>query len=422
MRVFGLVVVACSMLACASSDPAKGSAGSATQPASAQTPPPAAPVATPTAPKPVAPPPPVAQEGHDFTAEGKALFVVGACGAGTLPEGVPAAVHAKHCKRVNEVQAKYKAKWVALAKPFFSEKVPADLPKKVVYPFAGGDLSTALTVYPDADEITTMSLEPAGDPRTLAALTTTGKTKELTAALGTIQYELYFIYLMTFSNTMNMIDAMRQGSLPTQLVFGLSALHIHGYELVSLRYFSLDEEGAIHYLDDAAVASAPPVDVRSNRKNQIRNRVFANAEVQYRKPGGRTQIFRHIQVNLDNDHLKADPRVKKHLESKGKVAAMTKAASYLLSWDSFSTIRGYLMENAVWMVSDATGIPPQHGKPAGFSYETYGTFGESHMEAGRAVAVAWRREWESQPKRALSFRFGYPDKKWKHHLLIVKKG
>jgi hypothetical protein len=419
MRVFGLVVVACSMLACASSEPAK--------PAPAPTPaPPSAPVAVPTPGKPADPPavpapsPPVA-EGHDFTPEGKALFVVGACGAGTLPEGVSAAVHAKHCKAVNKVQESYKARWLTLAKPFFAEKVPADLPKKVVYPFAGGDLSTALTIYPDADEITTMSLEPAGDPRTLAMLASTGKTKELTAALKTIGYELYFIYLMTFSNTMNMIDAMRQGSLPTQLVFGLSALHIHGYELVGLRYFTLDDDGVIHYLDSAAVAAAPPVDVRSNRKNMARNRIFANAEVQYRKPGGRTQIFRHIQVNLKNDHLKADPRVMKHLEKKGKVAAMTKAASYLLSWDSFTTIRGYLMENAVWMVSDATGIPPQHGKPAGFSYETYGTFGESHMEAGKAVAVAWRREWASQPKRELKFRFGYPDKKWKDHLIIVKK-
>jgi len=420
MRVSGLVIAVCSIaMGCASSDPTTkpGSATTAQPPApvvvaAAPTPPPPAPVDEPS--------PPVA-EGHDFTAIGKDLFVVGACGEGAIPEGVPTAIHAKHCESVKKLQDNYKARWVSRARPFFAEHVPADVPKKVVYPFAGGDLSTALTVYPDADEITTMSLEPAGDPRTLAALTSTGKTKELTAALAKIRDELHIIYFMSFSDTMNLIDAMRQGSLPTQLVFGLSALRIHGYELVGLRYFKLDAEGAIQYLDDAAVAAAPAVDVRSNRQNQTRNRVFANAEIQYRKPGGRTQIYRHIQVNLDDAHLKSDPRVRKHLESKGTVAAMTKAASYLLSWDSFSTIRGYLTGHAVWMVSDATGIPPQVGKPAGFSYETYGSFIESHMEAGRSVAQTWRREWETQPRRVLKFRFGYPDKKWSHHLVIIKK-
>ncbi|MEJ7600685.1 MAG: hypothetical protein WKG01_22455 [Kofleriaceae bacterium] len=404
MRALGLVVVVWSAL---------GHAAPSSVPAPAPKP-----VANPVKPPPT---PSEVPEGHDFTAMGKALSVVGACSEGTVPPGIPAAVHAKHCKGVKEVQERYRKRWLSRAQPFFADKVPRDIPKKVVYPFAGGDLSTALTVYPDADEITTMSLEPAGDPRTLEALTAKGMTRELTAALATIRDELHFIYLMSFSNTMNLIDAMRQGSLPTQLVFGLSALHIHGYELVGLRYFKLDEAGTIHYLDDAAVAAAPPVDVRSNRKNAERNRLFANAEVQYRKPGGRIQVFRHIQVNLDDLHLNKDPRVKKHLESKGSVAAMTKAASYLLSWDSFSSIRSYLTQHAVWMVSDATGIPPKHGKSAGFTYETYGSFLESHMEAGRGVAAAWRQEWKAQPKRVLPFRFGYPDKKLSHHLVIIKK-
>ena len=45
--------------------------------------------------------------------------------------------------------------------------------------------------------------------------------------------------------------------VPTQLIFGLSALKLHGFELVGLRYFRLEDSGAIHYLDDAEVAAAP---------------------------------------------------------------------------------------------------------------------------------------------------------------------
>ena len=40
-------------------------------------------------------------------------------------------------------------------------------------------------------------------------------------------------------------------------------------------------------------------------------------------------------ANLDDEHLKKDRRrALEHLESKGSVAAMTKAASYLLSFDA----------------------------------------------------------------------------------------
>src|SRR5829696_1353735 len=213
---------------------------------------------------PALPPPPAAKQpmagapttaGHDFTAEGTALFIVGACGEGSSPEAevVPAARRKRHCDVVGAAQTQYGDRWVKKAREFFADAVPKDAPKRVVYPFAGGDLSTALTVYPDADEITTLSLEPAGDPRTIFTL----RGGELDSALAKVEYELKFLYKVNFSNTMNMIDAMRGGALPTQLIFGLSALKLHGYEVVALRYFKLDDQGAIKYLTDDDVKQAP---------------------------------------------------------------------------------------------------------------------------------------------------------------------
>ena len=352
--------------------------------------------------------------GHDFTPEAKALLAVGACGDGSAPASFDPKLLAGHCEVIKKAQDDYLAQWVRPAHSFFVEHVPSDVPRKAVYPFAGGDLSTALTVYPDADEITTISLEPAGDPRALSDL----KGGELDRALKKVENELKFLYRVNFSNTINMIDAMREGTLPTQLIFGLSALKIHGFDVVSLRYFRLEPDGSIHYLDDAEVAAVPsPGKARAT----VRNRVLANAEIQFRRPGGRVQVYRHIQWNLDNEHLKSDPRVIKHLEAKGAIAGMTKAASYLLSWDSFSTMRDYLIGHVSWMVSDATGVAPKWGKPAGFEYETYGDFTGPHIQAGGSIAKDWRVEFESEPKRDLAFRFGYYDKKNANHLIIMKK-
>ena len=359
-------------------------------------------------------------EGHDFTPEARALLVVGACGTGEAPADIPKDVIDAHCngagkdEGVKAAQSDYMEKWVKPASEFFAAHVPSNVPKKVIYPFAGGDLSTALTVFPDADEITTISLEPAGDPRDIDTL----KGRDLVNALKKVAYELKFLYRVNFSNTLNMIDAMRAGSLPTQLIFGLSALEIHGYEVVSLRYFKLNPDGTIHYLDDADLAKAP--DPRHARA-EYRNRMFANAEVQFRKPGGRIQVYRHIQQNLDDPSLKKDPRLLKYLEARGEVAAMTKAASYLLSWDNFSRMRDYLTSHAVWMVSDATGVAPKWGKPAGFTYETYGEFEGPHIKAGLSISKDWRAEFAAEPKRELAFRFGYYDRHQKNHLVIMFK-
>ncbi|MBA3541753.1 MAG: hypothetical protein H0T79_19220 [Deltaproteobacteria bacterium] len=390
--------------------------------------------------------------GHDFTPVAKQLIAIASCGGGDIPDGFPVERIERHCAAIKKTQADYAKRWVEPARAFFVDLVPKDIPKKVVYPFAGGDLSTALTIYPDADEITTLSLEPAGDPRTLEVLRKTpGALKQsvtkfavdptgrpwkpeptdpattseppgidpimktptiikgkvgLDRALATIEYELHFLYVVNFSNTMNMIDAMRGGQLPTQLVFGLSALQVHGYEIVSLRYFKLDTAGAIVYLTDDDVAKAPdPVKGAAD----FRNRIFANAEVRFRKPGGRTQIYRHLQVDLDDAHLAKDPRALRHLEAKGKIAGLTKAASYLLSWDSFKTIRTYLVDHVVWMVSDATGVPPKFGTPAGFTYETWGAFHSAHIGAGNQIAKDWRDEFSKHETRSLPFRFGYYD-------------
>lgn len=359
--------------------------------------------------------------GHDFTPEAKALLVVGACGEGPVPEGIETSELAVHCNTVLKAQTAYNDRWVTSARAFFAERVPKDVPKRVVYPFAGGDLSTALTVYPDADEITNISLEPAGDPRPIDTL----RGKELRKALEKVAYELRFLYRVNFSNTLNMIEAMRGGALPAELIFALSALKIHGFEVVALRYFTVNEDGTLRYLTDDDVAKAPAA---SEPKPLVRNAIFANAELQFRRPGGRTQIYRHIRQNLgDADGkgigagLRNDPRVLRHLEAKGQVAAMTKAASYLLSWNSFSLMRGYLMSHAQWMVSDATGVAPKWGRPAGFEYETYGAFVGPHIPAGNGIAKDWRSEFGAQTKRQLKFRFGYPDKSRNNHLVIMRK-
>jgi hypothetical protein len=138
------------------------------------------------------------------------------------------------------------------------------------------------------------------------------------------------------------------------------------------------------------------------------------------RQGGPRRTFRHIAVNLDDTHLEADPSVLRHLEAKGRVAAMTKAASYLLWWKEFGKIRGYLLHNMVWMVSDSTGIPPDEARAAGFEQIPFGRFEGPFLGGGNRSTDAFKKLW-AEDAGPLAFRFGYPDAAGHDHLVITRR-
>ncbi|HEX4474405.1 MAG TPA: hypothetical protein VH142_04960, partial [Polyangiaceae bacterium] len=102
--------------------------------------------------------------GEDFIESGRELFRVAACGGTSdVPAKLDRWLVDNHCTLLTRMYEAYKARWLAKAEPFLSGVRPSGLPTTVVYPFGGGDLVTALAVFPDATDFTTISLEPAGD-------------------------------------------------------------------------------------------------------------------------------------------------------------------------------------------------------------------------------------------------------------------
>ncbi|MBV9946750.1 MAG: hypothetical protein JOZ69_07880 [Myxococcales bacterium] len=378
-----------------------------------------------------------ADGGEDFTAEARILFRVAACGATPTDEAPPRfdpAVIARHCDDLGRAYREYEHGWVDVATPFIAALRPKDLPRTVVYPFGGGDLASALATYPDALEITTISLEPAGDVRPIDTL----PPDRLSHELAEHRSHLERLFEKAHSRTDN-LEKESKSDLPGEVIFALAALAVYGDEPVGLRYFRLRPDGTIAYVTKADIEAAKtPADRRA---------LFANVELRFRRaqagagqagtapaagPGsdagsasaaGPVRVMRHISFNLDDAHLKADPSLLAHLSAKGRVATMTKAASHLLWNDQFSRIRGWLLEHTDWMISDSTGLPPRFAAPAGFQQDTYGVF------AGPAPfgllnprdAADFRHLFASQPPRELPFRYGYPDRDGHAHMVVTQR-
>jgi hypothetical protein len=367
----------------------------------------------------VAPPAPPAPplEGLDFIEQARVVFRVAACGSGDVPARFDAAVVAKHCDELSKAYADYRKCWVDVAEPFFATLRPKDLPGAVVYPFGGGDLVSALATFPDATEITTISLEPAGDIRPVDRLAPDALAHELAVHRAHLER----LFQKAHSRTDNLAKEART-ELPGEILFALAALVVHGDEPVSLRYFRVRPDGSLAWLTQADLdAAKTPGDRRA---------LFANAELRFRRAGppdapspAAVQTLRHVSLNLDDDHLKADPGLLAHLSAKGKVAAMTKAATHLLWNEHFSLIRGWLVAHTDWMASDSTGLPPRIAGPAGYVQDTYGTFdGPSPFgDPDGNDAADLQKLFASQPAHELAFRYGYPDKHGHAHLVITHR-
>ncbi|MCC6619912.1 MAG: hypothetical protein IT385_01575 [Deltaproteobacteria bacterium] len=359
----------------------------------------------------------------EFTAELRALSAVAACDGTPIPEGFdPKAVQA-HCKDLDKIMSGYVSAWAVPARAFFDGLVPKDIPKTVVYPFGGADLLTALAVYPDLAEITSISLEAGGDPRSI--LRVDPKTFETHLSL----HRKFLGKLVHWNHSRTLDLGLLKGTpFPSQMIFALVGLHAHGYEPVGLRAVRLEPDGQIHYFTaaDLAAADAQAKDLKGSTKNRKLNDLVAGYELRFKKKGSASapvQTYRHFQANLDNEHLEADPRILKHLEAKGKVSAITKAASYLLWWGNFKTFREQLKKQVVWMVSDSTGMLPRDLDPAVWEQTTYGVFDGSALDtANKEGVVALMAMWKAQPKRPLPFKFfGYPSRGQKGHLLVTRK-
>jgi hypothetical protein len=355
----------------------------------------------------------------EFGAEAQALFSIVICGGGPAwPPELDQAALKSHCATIDGLVQTYKTGWLAKAAPFLAGLRPPDLPRTVVYPFGGGDLLGALATFPVGDEYTLMSIEASADPRALVGVDKAKFAQSLDRVRRNIGNQVKVAH--------NLTKAMARASrdlLPTQLVYALFALRAHGQRPVGLRYFQINPDGTLHYFAASELpppdAPDPPADAdpcaspfSSMELTFVPQDAAADAPV---------RVMRHVCANLDNVHLEANTGVLKHLEAKGKVAAMTKAASYLLWGTRFTAIRSYLLAHMTWMVSDSTGIDAATARQSGFESETYGRFEGPFLDnASQRVGREMVAYWKASPYRYVPMAYGYPDSNHHWHLLVTK--
>ena len=158
---------------------------------------------------------------------------------------------------------KFRATYFDKGRAWFDKVVPKDAPTTVVYPFGGGDLLSALVAFPERDRdhddlarARRRSAPPAhADARRRSRL-----------SLGALRAEIGGL-ISVGSNTSENLSTQQRNDLPGQVSSFLLGLVAGGYEPVAMRYFTLDDAGAIHYLEQAEIDA---LDSREEAEPQAR--------------------------------------------------------------------------------------------------------------------------------------------------------
>jgi hypothetical protein len=359
------------------------------------------------------------ESGHNFIDEARFIFVTAACGRDDSVRRKDDPIIDEHCRIMNRYIERYKSEFADKAGPFISRLKPGKLPEKIIYPFGGTDLLAAIVTYPEGSEYITISLESAGDPRRLSK----ASRSDIIKALGEYRSSIGYI-LNTNDSSNNNVKNLETGIMPNQLAFSMAALTVFGYEPLSLKYFRVNPDGTLHYYSLKEISGLE--NVKAQRlapwcASPDFSVAFRNMELKFRKyGGGKTITYRHFAANLADSSMAGTPLMK-HLESMGRVSAMTKAASYLMWRDDFSVIRNYLLRNMDFMVADSTGILPRHAEAAGFEAATFGRFNGAFLDKnGGSDAAYLRKYWESHEYRPMDFRYGYSDVRGASHMIIYR--
>lgn len=199
----------------------------------------------------------------------------------------------------------------------------------VFYPFSGADILFPTIIYPDADTYFMCGLEKTGTP--ITEVKTNYAFYE--AYRGAMTNFFKYGYFITKEMHTDLHNAQIDGVCPVMTML----MATQGYEVISINYCNIDDNGNVVHTDQSS--------------NVL--------EIKFFKTGS-THEQTLIYYSGDVQDKSFNPGLKKYLDnslSQHTVGTYLKAASFLMHWDSFSTMRNLALDHSLAIIQDDTGIP-----------------------------------------------------------------
>ena len=257
------------------------------------------------------------------------------------------------CPELDEWAQTWRERFLGKMDDWVRSELPDLHPKKVLYPFSGPDIATAMAMFPTASHYTLVADQVPEHPYLSRARVA---TPNVTTAECTIlsRFKDMGFYVTMELNGADATSVARPGFLPL-LVAGTAFMDT---TVVRAAVLTLDPRGAVR---EIPAGSAPARGVR--------------LVVEF--PAGRRAIVDYVQIDLSNNGLANNAAARRFMRQETDVLFL-KSASHLLQNPMFSTLAADLTEHrAPFIVQDETGLNIER-LTAGWFVFAYGKFTSPH--------------------------------------------
>jgi hypothetical protein len=231
----------------------------------------------------------------------------------------------------------YYSKMRAWSAAELARRIPMRAP--VYYFFAGPDVLSPIALFPDAPIYILGGLESVGSIMPPNALPPEEVAFGLENLRKSAEAILSFGHFITKDMKVELDRTAFRGVLPLIYMF----IALSGGEVVSTRYIAVGKGGALQELGSESVQS----------KGQL-----PGVRIEFRGRGrSQVQTIVYLQANVADDFLKSNGSLLQWAGSHGPGNVYLKAASYLLHEPYFSRIRSFLLNYAISVLQDDSGIP-----------------------------------------------------------------
>lgn len=224
----------------------------------------------------------------------------------------------------------------------------------VFYPFSGGDFLHVNSLYPNANHYVMMAREKVGSIPDLAKMDQY-QTKEYIEAADFI---LRDIYAKSYFITMNMIEDTKTSPVNGMLPILLWSVSRTGHTITAVEEVKVDANG---------ITSYSPFKIGENSSTAVRIS-FGNPEK------GILKTLTYYSCDISNSGIEKDKSIAAILKLLPPSNCFVKSASYLMHYETFETIRKIILEKAIYLVQDDTGIPYKYFDKTKFNLELYGKY------------------------------------------------
>jgi hypothetical protein len=272
----------------------------------------------------------------------------------------------------------------------------------IFYPFSGPDFLNANLFYPDADQYILMGLEPIGFIPDLCSM----HPDSVGSYLNSINNSLIDMFKRSYFITATMIKDLKNtkvnGTIPLITLF----IKRTGHHIISIRKAGINAEGNLVFSDSLL-----------KKKN-----IVPGIQINFLSTSGKKeQSVLYFRTDISDKGLEKNPGFKTYLSNLPQSYTYLKAASYLLHYETFNTIRSLIFSVSSTILQDDSGIAYKYFDKTKWNIKLYGKYSKPTKEFSFISEPDLEKAYQTYMIRPLPYTIGYNWRTGNSNLLYAIK-